>query len=596
MSYNPERYRSVDFIGGRILQARELQTMQDIARGVDANYVPTAFDLDSSFREGATINVTATVSGSTVTLSATDGTLPMLVFIRGQWEQLASGEAPPTVLTNPQVDVYMNWEIHQITSSDDPTLIDITTGEPAANMGELRMSVSNTDTSGTALASNQYEKNLVPVILFRYTWSGSELVPSPFTVAADKLAGNVKKQALAGATTGGLVMLTTDTASGVAVSNDDPRNSDQRVPLANSVTDVKVEAPVPTGLTNADGTTQYDLTLEAGGVSAVKIVYQAGKQLISDTISLIYQTISAIQTILAAHIGSPLGLNNTHPFPTYQQVGAAPAGHVSLALGVVGSHPPTVTASAGGFKVIRDPTRLADPSSAAYGVFEGSANIVGLMHDGDVYSQTAGEFTATPLVESGDPILGSGPLSTMAEIALVLSQHVNKYPHKNPHGLTLEDLGGEGGVTKAYVDTQDSATLASADAYANSIVPHISFNFFYNYIYSNGWAQFVEFKLAPNGGSPMYIVFGTGRITTAGTEYHNVQLPPGYMSNVTNVFLAGIPYQPGTVSEVNTSFGADNNNNLAGTFYGWQKRYDGNEGYLGPFGVEMGFWSIAWHN
>jgi hypothetical protein len=45
------RYRFVNFIGGRILQAREMDKLQDITRGVDDSNVLTAFDLDAVYRE-----------------------------------------------------------------------------------------------------------------------------------------------------------------------------------------------------------------------------------------------------------------------------------------------------------------------------------------------------------------------------------------------------------------------------------------------------------------------------------------------------------------------------------------------------------------
>jgi hypothetical protein len=65
------RYRFVNFIGGRILQAREMDKLQDITRGVDDSNVLTAFDLDAVYREGATLNVTPVITPGTKTITLT---------------------------------------------------------------------------------------------------------------------------------------------------------------------------------------------------------------------------------------------------------------------------------------------------------------------------------------------------------------------------------------------------------------------------------------------------------------------------------------------------------------------------------------------
>lgn len=594
MSFTPERYRVVEFVGGRILEARELANVQEFARGIDANNQPTAFLLDGLYREGATINVTASANGATITLVPTDNTLPMFVFVRGQWEQLQTAEAPPITLINPQVDIYLNWEIHQITSADDPSLIDLVTLEPTANMGELRMSVSNTDTSSQPLQTNQYEKNLVPVILFRYTWQGANLAPSPFTAAVDGVSGNVKKPALANSTTAGLVSLTTDTSWGTAVSTDDPRMADERVPLPNSVDDSKVLAPTPTGATNTDGTPTYDLNLETGGISADKIVYEEGTQLVSASLQVLESNLTALTIAFDAHQGAPLGLPNTHPFPTAAQCGAAPASHVGQILGLDTSHPATVGSSTRGFVVIRDPEQ-PPYDYLAYSLEDGIQTKIAMRHDGDLQSIVSGQYTANPLVESGDGTLASGPLSNLGLIAQVLAQHVNKYPHKNPHGISLSDLGGDG-VTQAYVDTHDAMTLASAEAYANALASNAKFSQFYSFSIDGGagWMQWAEFLFSPNGVQPLRILLGTGVVTTTGNETHYLvnYLPPGAWEGANlfgNMSLQGIPYGPGTISEVTSNYGG-------GAFTAWQKRYDGSSGYKGPYGVKCSIWAMAWRN
>jgi hypothetical protein len=143
------RYRFVNFIGGRILQAREMDKLQDITRGVDDSNVLTAFDLDAVYREGATLNVTPVITAGTktVTLTPTDPTKPMLVFVRGRWETLRAAEAPAITLLIGQTQLYLNWQLRKVTSAEDAQLIDISTGEATAEMGELDLAVSATDDS-----------------------------------------------------------------------------------------------------------------------------------------------------------------------------------------------------------------------------------------------------------------------------------------------------------------------------------------------------------------------------------------------------------------------------------------------------------------
>lgn len=58
------RYRYVNFLGGRILQAREMDKLQDITRGVDDANTVTAYDLDAVYRDGATLNVNVGIASA----------------------------------------------------------------------------------------------------------------------------------------------------------------------------------------------------------------------------------------------------------------------------------------------------------------------------------------------------------------------------------------------------------------------------------------------------------------------------------------------------------------------------------------------------
>ena len=428
------RYRVVDFLGGRILESREMMTLQSIAEGLDPSGNIVVQDLNALYREGATLNVQAviTTGTTTVTLAPINTALPMQVFVHGRWEILRTGDAPAVTLTSGQTNLYLNWALNIITSVQDATLVDPTTGEPTANMGELDFSMSATDTSATALTSGQLAKNTAPVILFSFTPSGATLLPAPID--------NVNAPALANATSSGLVKLSTGTSSGVAASTDDSRLSDARNPLAGSVVDASVRTPVAvSGVTNADGSAQYDLTTDPGGISADKIILQSAKERISDVISWVKAQITSVLSTLSSHIGVALGNTSTHPMPTYSQVGAAPLSHVTLPLGVTGSHPPEVNQNSGGFEVNQTAVS-GTPNDPAYGVFTSGMLLAALTHQGDLYSTLLSALVASP---GGTPLNFTGPLTGLASTAQVLVDHVNQTTGAtNPHGITLQSLGG----------------------------------------------------------------------------------------------------------------------------------------------------------
>jgi hypothetical protein len=313
-----------------------------------------------------------------------------------------------------------------VTNAEDATLVDTNTGEPTADMGELDLTVSNTDTSGVALSSTQFEKNNAPIILFTYD-SSQTLVP----------IDNVNSNAHANANTSGLVSLTTSSSNGKAASSDDSRLSDSRNPIDLSVHDSSVRVPVPAGGTNsADGTNTYNLTSDIGGISSAKIVHIPGTELVSDLLEWIKGNLSNFASILTSHIGIKLGLNTTHPMPNAVDVGATPASHVGMQLGLPGSHPATVTTNSGGFALNRDSSVAPNANDPAYGVFSSGTNKASLNHDGDIYSAQNSTKVVTPLA----PATTSGSLGNLSTIASVLQEHVNQTTHNNPHGLVLADL------------------------------------------------------------------------------------------------------------------------------------------------------------
>lgn len=423
------RYRSIDFIGGRILESREMLTLQNINEGIDTAGNIVVQDLNAIYREGATFNTVPTTdpSSTNITLTPFEPTKPMQVFVHGRWETIRPEDAP-TVTMGSSLSLYLNWALNIITSVQDPSLVDGTTGEATANMGELDLSIGPVDTSSTALGPNQLAKNTVPIVLFQFVTNGVSLTVSP--------TDNVNTPAIATSWHAGLVRVTTDTAAGLVVSNDDPRMTGARTPLPLSVVDASVRVPVSNGNTNPDGSPQYDLNVDPGGISADKVIWRQGTTRISDFLSWINAQVSSEIATISAHIGGSLDLPNTHPMPSANQVGAAPLSHVNLPLGAAGSHPAVVNSDSGGFVVNQGTPNF--PAGGAFQLTQNGVQICTIQHNGDFNSSFLNSLIFNP---GGAGITFSGPLSTLYQLGQVVRDHVNQNSHANPHGLTAADIG-----------------------------------------------------------------------------------------------------------------------------------------------------------
>jgi hypothetical protein len=459
MSVDRTRYRQIQFIGERILQARELNWLQEIKEGVFVgdDETPVSGTLQTIYRQGATFNITPQVSGFNVSFTPTEPSLPMYIYVRDQWEifpgqnddctdtvngtQSASGavmtlvpsmgivsggrQAPPKVS---EAVIYLNWEYRIRTSTDDSILTDSLTGNPTANAGELILHLNVVDTSTTPLQDNQLAINTSPIILFTFSNSGTSLTYTPID--------NILTQAYSTTASGGLVRTTTNTP--IAVSTDDPRLSSGLG--TGAVFDSIVRTPISPGGTNYNGTTVYKLPTDGGtdpgGISATKIILINTTQALEDGWNWLVNSFNSLLSSFNSHYTAALGLSNTHPLPTASQVGATPLSHVGQDLGLSTSHPPIVNAQSGGFKVNQSVN--GSPNDPAYGIFTGISNIASINHDGDIFSTLSQAFITTP---GGTGVTISGNLGHISTIAGVLSQHVNQTSHCNPHGLTASDIG-----------------------------------------------------------------------------------------------------------------------------------------------------------
>lgn len=514
---NKSRYRVINFITERILEPREMNLLQSISQGYDATGAISSYEESAMYRQGALLNTVVSVTGLNVSFNPVDNTQPMQIFIRDRWEQFLTSEAVTTSLGSGVV-LYLNWEIDRVTLAQDSDLQDLTTGEPTAEMGQLVLSVSATDNSGTALNSTQLAKNTSPIILCQFVLSGGVYTISPIDNVLAPSKGN--------ATTSGLVRLTTSTSGGIAVAADDPSLTNSRPSADGSVHDSSVRTPVSTGTTNADGTPQYNLSSDIGGISAAKIILTGTTQLLSDGWALLNSWISGLVGSFNAHFTAPLGLSNTHPLPTASQIGAAPISHVGQPLGLATSHPAEVDTNSGGFSVHRSVGGGAS-DDPAFGVFAGSTLISCLDHSGDVFSSVAGTVVATP--QAG---LWSGALGAMSTIAYVLAQHVNQVSHANPHGLAASDIGA---ASTSYVDSSVANILAAAESYTRTVLPVISIN-----AVGVAGGTFLIIRFAPNinsGQGNIEVAIGTGTVGHGGV----IPLPNGnysYGSSVSGMFAS----------------------------------------------------------
>lgn len=587
MPIDRTRYRQIQFIGARILQSREMNDLQDITQGFAFDDVtPSSYILSAIFRQGATYNVNVGISNKTVSLTASDPSKPMMLFVRDRWEVIKTGEiSNPLTLSASgptQTNVFLNWELHVRTSSDDPALVDTNTSDPTANMGEMILSIGLTDTSAVSLAGNQLAKNTSPISLFNFTHTSTSL--------SQNFVDNIIPQALADSQVSGLVKLSTDTP--IAVSTDDPRMSNSRSAADGSVHDLTVRTPVAAGGVNSDNTPVYNLSGDIGGINAAKLIWLGGTQLVSDALAVLKNGLAAITTRYELHENHPLGLITTHPIPTASQVGAAPLSHVGQVLGLPTSHPPVVNVNSGGFQVNRT-TGGGAGGDPAFGVFVAGQPIVSLTHDGNVISNQAGLFVANPLVEAGDVGLISGPLQLMSRIAAVLAQHVNKTSHKNPHGLAAGDIGA---ATTGYVDSAVANILAAAENFTLSVSPFLSLTLIsVSNIHASGFYLILTFD--PNNGNGIKIALGMGSAFTGGTGA-NVTIPtPGAGWVITptgpngiiyNVHVGEIPFVNGNVT------GVEINNPSPGVYNGRSTRFSGAGSQLPDSGLTLSWTTVAW--
>src|ERR1017187_7538109 len=180
---NPSHDREINFVGGRILDAEELNHLQQIQEAGNQN------GLGALYNDGGATNITATVNGYNVVLSATNSASPMPVFLHGNLEtvQPATLSYSPSKISG-RDSVYLNYVLWRVTLStpgtiNDPALQDVLTGEPIGEIGQLELTLSSTDGSvaGTGVAIDpvsQLDKNANPIVVFTLPRGDGSVAPA----------------------------------------------------------------------------------------------------------------------------------------------------------------------------------------------------------------------------------------------------------------------------------------------------------------------------------------------------------------------------------------------------------------------------------
>lgn len=339
---NPAAYRQIEFVAGRILQAREVQSVQSLIGDEPAE---NTYQFGALFPQGMPLNITPTISMSggvaTVTLTATNSHQPMLVYVNNRFERVDTS-GPVTVTYSSAangtvVTLYANWVLWRVTyngdrgSIQDATLVDSDTQEAVGELGQLALyfgpdySASVPNPTGTSYTI--FNQNTTPLPMFTFTWQNSVLVWTGTTTCQPGALATLQRAGL----------VTTTTANTQVVSTDDPRNTNARIPVTASVNSQSVSSPVATGgsaglaYTDQNGVVQgytapaVTTNDNSGGIDANRVWYASWRTTLDNCLGFIGAQISNMWGVLLAygqrltalenkptvdyswHIGTPLG-------------------------------------------------------------------------------------------------------------------------------------------------------------------------------------------------------------------------------------------------------------------------------------------------
>src|SRR5208337_3046930 len=206
-------------------------------------------------------------------------------------------------------------------------------------------------------------------------------------------------------------------------------------------------------------------TLNQGGVSSDLLIYSTKKETITAALDALFAASGASAGVVSFNSRTGIVVSQAGDY-TASQVGAAPASHVGLQLGLPASHPASVTSNTGGFTVNEGVGALSGDAVAL--LDSSSTRKAALTHTGDIYSLLANAANAQGKDGSGtSPAVYRGTLGLMSLIANVLAEHVNYNSHSNnnPHNMDAADIGA---ASETYVNTTVSGIISDVTAYTDA--------------------------------------------------------------------------------------------------------------------------------
>ena len=495
------KYREVKFLGGRILQASELQRLEDLQRDAPSQ---GKFELGALFDPGASLNarvqIVAQSGGYTVTLLPVDNAKPMMVFVRGAFEAFtAPAMTFYTKAAGLTDQVFVNYIVWRVTPDgaggtlSDLSLVDGVTGEQTAEMGQIQ-TVVGADDSGNPDIATMFDRNTLPIPMFTLTWqTGGALNLTHST--------GFGSQVQASAQTAGVMKLSTATSQ-TAVAADDPSVTNARAPLDASVVTSKVKPVVAdtpmtvvtfsNQLGAADSTSLSAVKTGStdGGIGSLALVYEVWKCTVSQAIGLVWsklvQAYGVLQSFgtritalenrpqvdLSQHVGRPLG-PTVHPAVSgtgftannsgYQVVDAAGTHEITGEIDDQGNYRLTRAdavdemTTAGG-KCLKDYRTLA---GAVKGILDTPAPGTASSVDGDA----VGPFGATVVQKIHGKSLAALPDSSSTNVTdtqmVVYNPSINGYelaeipsPSEGGFGIAGDVVGAPNAATVVRIQGQ----------------------------------------------------------------------------------------------------------------------------------------------
>lgn len=368
-------YRKVEFIGGRILQARELNDLQtsEAARRQDT--------LSSIFRNGAAFNLDAAIVGNGVTLRRKSATERLAIVLNASCESL---DETTVLLPAPKasgVDIlYAHWVLWRVTPDGlhngtpgcltDSSLIDAATNEKAAERAQFQM-VLSFDASLSAEALDPVRmlaKSTAPVPVLEIVWDDATPSVAYYDPFLSTLAATDQ--------TAGVARMSTPT-SNVAVADDDPRLGAGIAP--ESIKTSMVSRAEETGGTTTIQSAEIKTGVADTGIDCDRLWYAPLKAKVSDVLTYLASRAAALATMLDDHANRLTVLEN-RPAPN----SSALDGHIGSALGKNAgggfSHKPLVVDMLGGYEMVGS----GSTSTFAYMVRLPDGTLVGgVTHAGD---------------------------------------------------------------------------------------------------------------------------------------------------------------------------------------------------------------------